>query len=817
MRAARFSLLVLFSVACGSSSSSSSTPPATKGPVARFDLTTSPTPAYMAVPFPSDVYLQGGKVVVPGIDGVVKENSSFLAAALADMDGFSRVALANFYVDDTAAPADANGDVAFAVLDPKTFPADETACVADTSGVFVLDLDATDATKARIPCRGMYHQDYEKPTARTLAAIGPARGVVLQPAHHYAAVLTSRIKTTDGRAVMASSDFQKVQQKGSGVPAVYATAYAKVTTLLSSALGKDGATVVAIAPYTTHDMEKQLYKVREGIETASAPVLKWDSASMAPMSPALFMPAVAGVTPPGATASLDDWLGVTTKHLPDGSDDPDGNLPVLPHDQISAIGTGVFAATNWLTHYQGANYTVAGAATFSYDASGNIVPAADAPTDKIWVSFAVPKTAMPTGGYPLVIVQHGLGGSREDFLNTANPLCQKGWMVAAIDSITFGARAPEAGFQVDKTSDFASSPGAKYKGPDGFADAVGGMHNGSTDLFATLLNMSATRDQFRQAELDTTQLVKVLRSSPDLSGLVPTGSTAVPQPKIDPARIAYIGQSLGSLEGEVAAALEPHVQNWVFNVGGGGLILELGTHSPIVAGLLGEGAGLNFGFIQATLDVGHVATTLIQTVLDPADPLIYASYLQTSPQPLGGMPTQARNVLQTEVIYDEWVPNEANEAFARAAGYGLGEPNVGSNAGITDIKNIAGNLDRVPLASIPVGSDGSIHDTPSKGITGVLVQSSPATHGNNLTSSTGTRTYCIPFGDFASGHAFPMVTSFDVPNPYLETLGVVTQFLGDGFSGMVPRVTVPKAPVRDVDADGVTDDQDPQPCNPAVK
>src|SRR3984957_3552168 len=167
MRLPRLSLLLVISAACGSSSGGSPSNATATGPTVRFDLTTSPTPAFMAVPFPSDIYLQGGKVVVPGMDAVVKENSTFISQELAKMDGFSRVALADFYVDDTSQPLDANGNPVVAKLDPTTFPTDETACVADTSSIYLVDLQATGATSARIACRGMYHQDYLDPSSRT--------------------------------------------------------------------------------------------------------------------------------------------------------------------------------------------------------------------------------------------------------------------------------------------------------------------------------------------------------------------------------------------------------------------------------------------------------------------------------------------------------------------------------------------------------------------------------------------------------------------------------------------------------------------------
>ncbi len=342
------------------------------------------------------------------------------------------------------------------------------------------------------------------------------------------------------------------------------------------------------------------------------------------------------------------------------------------------------------------------------------------------------------------------------------------------------------------------------------------MHNGSTDLFGVLLDLGAIRDQIRQAEIDTAQLVRVLASRPDLSGLA-LGAAA---PAIDPSRIAYVGNSLGAIEGSVAAALEPHVEAWTLNVGGGGIIQELAAHSPIVSGLLKEALGLNFAFVQDTFDEAHPAIALAQTVVEPADPLVFAADLALRPQPLAGQPTTARNVLQIEVINDEWVPNESNEALARAGGWGVARPDVGSNAEVIDYKNLANDPGRVPLVEVAPSADGTIHDTPAAGLTAVLVQSSPATHGDNLTSSQGQREYCIPYANFASSTPFDLLDSsqfFSVPEPYRATQAAVIRFVTDAFAGKVPSVTVPVPPVRDLDADGATDDVDSQPCNPHVK
>jgi hypothetical protein len=148
------------------------------------------------------------------------------------------------------------------------------------------------------------------------------------------------------------------------------------------------------------------------------------------MGASKFTNKVADALPAGFTASLDEWLGVlpTPQKLPD---DPDDNLPVRAHDKIAAIGTAVFEATNWLqtkpTKYDDVDH-----ATFARDGSGKVIPAPEKPTSKIWVTFSIPNAPMPAGGYPAVVVQHGLSGSRAYLLSLANRFASKGWIAVAI-------------------------------------------------------------------------------------------------------------------------------------------------------------------------------------------------------------------------------------------------------------------------------------------------------------------------------------------------------------------------------------------------
>jgi dienelactone hydrolase len=790
-------------MACGDDAAATS---GSGGPiVARFHVS-SATPAVLDVPFPSDAYLEGGHFVeLSGVERLFPQSADFFAKQLARIDGWSRIAPAMFAIDDLTAPANADsGEAAGAAVDRASLPASEDDCKADGSSVFLVDLESGE----RIACRAVVDDEREGPSGRTVVGVGPARGVVLQEGHRYAAILTSRVKDAGGHPLAASADFDAAIKKQGALGALYGAAYDKVQASLGAALGADR--IVAIAPYTTQAITRELYAMRDALEAAPAPALAWDAATVAPMGAVKFAATVNGQLPAGFTASLDDWLGVVAadKKLPDGQDDPDEALPVRAHDKIAAFGTAAFEATNYLQVRPG-GYDDLEHGTFARDGAGNPIPAPEAPTAKIWLSIATPTAPMPASGYPVVIVQHGLSSSRQYLLSLANRFCDKGWIAVAIDSVTFGARASDPKFRVDQTTDYAAT--ATYKGPDGISDLVQGERAGSFDFFGSLKNIRALGDQLRQAALDTAQVVKVLRSSPDLTPLAWNGAT----PKIDPDRIAYIGDSLGGIEGAAAAAIEPHVKAWTLNVAGGGVLVEIGAHGPGINAQLAIAGSVNFGLHGVLFAEAHPLVAMGQTLLEAGDPIAYAKHLVTEPAPLAGQPTAPRNVLQTEVVYDELVANEGGEALARAAGYGLASPNVGLNAGITDLagkRPYPGGTLVLPSLT-PDGA--GFHDTPVPGITALVAQISPAQHGADLVRSDGNREYAIPFNTPEGALDVKRGAPVAVPCPYRPLQASIVGFFADAFDGKVPVVTGLPTPVRDLDGDGRPDETDPAPLDPS--
>lgn len=797
---------VVGQIACSSDSSSSGG--GSGGPfVARFSAAAA-QPAFLDVPFPSDVYLESGKYgAIPGMDRVFPQNADFIVGQLQRTNGWSRIAPAVFAVDDTTKPANSDtGEPSGAEIDRTSLPADPEACKADASSIFFVDLDSptpTDPTKARLACRVNVDDERQAASGRTLLTVGPARGLVLAEGHRYAAVLTSRVKDTGGHPLAATADFVAASKHGGALGAAYGDAFDKASAIVG------GASIVAIAPYTTQKVTQELYDLRDALEAAPAPQLAWDDAAIAPMKAAKFANVGAVATlPAGFTASLDDWLGVATKKLPDGTDDPDEDLGVPAHDKIDAIGTAVFTATNYLQKRPD-KYDDLDHGTFARDAAGKIVPAPEAPTSKIWVTFAIPSGPMPAGGFPAVIVQHGLSSSRQYMLSLANTLCKKGWIAVGIDSVTFGARASDPKYLVDVATDYTGK-GAKYQGGDGISDLVGGERAGSFDMFGSLKNIRAFGDQLRQASFDTAQLVKLLRSDPDLSPLR-TGLTTA---KIDPNHIAYVGDSLGGIEGATAAAIEPRLSAWTLEVAGGGIVLEAGAHGPIVNSNLAIAGSLNFGLRGAVFGEFHPLVGIGQTLMEMGDPIAFADRLVTKPAPLAGAPTKPRNILQIEVLYDELVANEADEALAVAAGYGMATPNVGANSGASDKSGKPYPTGGITIPQLTPDGAG-FHDTPQPGVTALVAQVSPASHGADLVRSTGDRQYLIPFNTPEGGfNPVRIDKPVSVPQPYRALQASMIGFFGDAFADKVPTVSGLPPPVRDLDGDGKPDESDPSPLDP---
>ncbi len=371
----------------------------------------------------------------------------------------------------------------------------------------------------------------------------------------------------------------------------------------------------------------------------------------------------------------------------------------VPPELLPSSAISTFVETNVLT------FDKLDPATGAF----NPVPAAGAlvPLPTI---VAIPAGAPPAGGWPLVVFHHGLGRSRGDSLFIAGALAGNGMVVAAIDAAKQGARSwcvadTVAGTSVGcasgvtcDTSVFAQQQGDPPTARPGLCagnalqlvpigcdptvtpgcwDGTGG-NSITSGSFLISANFFRSRDTVRQDILDQSMLVRVLTSANGQAEIAAAAGGAV---AIDPARVFYVGQSLGSLDGALDLASNPRFSRAVLNVGGA-TIIDILTSSPNLSG----------PFLSVLASIGIVPGTpeyllfLITTkwILDPADSANFAQHVVTAPlpnllvDPTGATPQAPKAILGQAARCDLTVPNSTSELLYGLIGLGPLEPTAPS-------------------------------------------------------------------------------------------------------------------------------------------
>jgi hypothetical protein len=191
-------------------------------------------------------------------------------------------------------------------------------------------------------------------------------------------------------------------------------------------------------------------------------------------------------------------------------------------------------------------------------------------------------------------------------------------------------------------------------------------------------NFFRTRDTLRQDLIDQSQLVRAIAFAP--SGPPPTGHSVFDHMVaggviIDPTKIYFAGQSLGSIQGVADVAANPRISKVVLNVGGG-TVVDVFTNSPaFVATTNALLAGL--GIVPGTAKYLQFLT-VAKTVLDPAEPVNFAGHLQSKTllnllgpafdDPLVPGHQKPKAVLTQAAYCDQVVPNPFNLILDANAG-----------------------------------------------------------------------------------------------------------------------------------------------------
>lgn len=259
-------------------------------------------------------------------------------------------------------------------------------------------------------------------------------------------------------------------------------------------------------------------------------------------------------------------------------------------------------------------------------AGTNVCPVATS-TETIPTMISTPKVAGPCGampgpGWPVVIYQHGITTNRATMQAVADAMAGACMAVVAIDMPMHGITGNETnGTEVLKdvpVSERTFDLDLVTQDADGniIAAESDGVIDTSGRHFINLSNLQNTRDNVRQAVSDLFVLVDAIDD-----GTLTDGSN-----KMDPAKIYFLGHSLGAMVGTVFTAIEPNVKSAAFAFGGTSLAKILDGSAAfgpsIAAGLAAKGV------IKGTADY-EAFMGAAQTVVDSGDPVNHAATAAT--------------------------------------------------------------------------------------------------------------------------------------------------------------------------------------------
>ena len=217
----------------------------------------------------------------------------------------------------------------------------------------------------------------------------------------------------------------------------------------------------------------------------------------------------------------------------------------------------------------------------------------------------------PAGGWPVVVVMHGLKRNRTDAAYVADSYASKCYVVVAIDQALHGITdttspfyqaANERTFNVDLVNNTTlTGP------PDGKIDPSG-VHA----LAAFISNPLMERDSLRQSEVDLGVLAKSIASKLDLDG---DGVQDA-----DANRIHFAGLSLGAIVGISHAKFSPGVKSAAVAAPGGVLTVNA-IRSPSFNSLFNPALAASSTLFVPNSTFYNNFYRDVQTLIDPADPI----------------------------------------------------------------------------------------------------------------------------------------------------------------------------------------------------
>jgi hypothetical protein len=304
---------------------------------------------------------------------------------------------------------------------------------------------------------------------------------------------------------------------------------------------------------------------------------------------------------------------------------------------------------------------------------------------------------MPAGGWPVAIVQHGIGGARWQALAMADGFADQCYIVVSMDlplhGITSLPTDPDPFLALlgqfhCYAPPHAANPaclGAVERTFDVDLAAPTGIDI-SGAYFINLPNPITGRDNLREAEADLTQLTKSLAGQAPLGLTVAAAGGSLPAGRVnvDATRISYVGLSLGAIVGGAHAHFSNDTRTVALSVPGGTvtqLLAESQTFGPSINAALAK-----LGLATNGSLYGQFFRDF-QAVVDGGDPINHIKDAQNM------HPT-----LLFKVLNDTVVPNNSTDRLITAGGLSK----------ITTLGNIAIGPGTGKWSFFKIGSHGTL-------------------------------------------------------------------------------------------------------------
>jgi len=463
--------------------------------------------------------------------------------------------------------------------------------VTEGATVFLADVDpASPDFLRRQPAEIAFTADGGPFGAPNLLSLLPLQGAPLRPLTRYAAVVLRGTLDAAGKPLGVSLEMAQLAA-GDRPPSLGDEAFKRYRDALG-ALAKSGVSaqdIAGLAVFTTDDPTAQLGAFRDDVLARPHPAL----------------------TQAFQRAEVFDDFCVYSSTIP-MPDYQSGQPPFL-----------------------------SGGGGWALDAAGK--PALQR-TEEANIVVTVPRRAIPSAGFPLVVfIRAGGGGDRP--LVDRGPQAMTGGpaLVPGTGPALHFARAGFAGISVD--------------GP------LGGRRNTTQGeeeyLLFNALNPDALRDNIRESALETILLAHILDDltvdASDCPGAVRADGTA--RVTFDTAQLALMGHSNGAWIAPLVLAFEPRFRAAILS-GAGGSWIENVVYKKLPRDVRAL-AELLLGYVTTgrTLTTQDPVLAIVQWAQEAADPQVYGRRILREPRP--GEPL--RHVLMIQGIVDHYIlPRIAN-------------------------------------------------------------------------------------------------------------------------------------------------------------